>query len=396
MTFRSRLETLYHQIGQLLGFAVKVIDDKYWRPLTDNSNAPLLRPWYEQRDLLDKIYELVRTNPHAHRLVEINTDFVIGTKATLTGPDWAHRFWNHPLNRLDRRVYKWAEELSRSGELFIVLSRNPIDRMSYCRELPAISIDQIETDPNDAEKPLRYHQLTDDTEGRWWPAYRPELAAPEPDQVLLHFAVNRPVGDLRGHSDLEPLAPWLERYALWLEDRVRINRFKGAYLWQVQLTNALPGQLEQKRAQYAKPPTSGSIIVTDANESWNAIQPHIAADDVEADGRALRLMVASGAGTPLHWLAEGESATRATAREMNAPTYRKLARRQAELEFIIRDVIQAAANRAGHPRIKVDIKFESVLTVTPDILAKPQTETPEPGRPKKPETPNPTPEAQDD
>lgn len=389
-TLRARLQRLWHTIGEHLGFTVKVIDDKYWRPLTDNTNAPLVRPWYEQRDLLDKIYELCRTNPHAHRLVEINTDFVIGAKATLTGPEWAHRFWDHPQNRLNRRVYHWAQELSRSGELFIILSRNPVDKMSYCRELPAIVIDQIETDPNDAEKPLRYHQLTGDVEGHWWPAYRPDIGQ-DPDQVMLHFTVNRPTGDLRGHSDLEPLQPWLERYALWLEDRVRINRFKSAYLWQVAITNALPGQLEQKRAQYAKPPTSGSIIVTDANESWTAIQPHIAADDVEADGRALRLMVASGAGTPLHWLAEGESATRATAREMNAPTYRKLARRQAELEFIIRDVIETAAKRAGHPRIKVDIKFESVLTVQPDILAKPQTETPEPGRPPKnqqPETEN--------
>ena len=211
---------------------------------------------------------------------------------------------------------------------------------------------------------------------------------------MLHYTVNKPVGDTRGHSDLEPLQPWIERYGLWLEDRVRINRFKGAYLWQVQVENALPGQLEQKRAQYARPPTSGSIIVTDANETWTAIQPHIAADDVEADGRALRLMTAAGAGIPLHWLAEGESATRATAREMNAPTYRKLARRQAELEHIIRNVIETAAKRAGHPRLQVDIEFESVLTVTPDriggeIAAKPQTETPEPGRPPKPEEPTP-------
>ena len=183
---------------------------------------------------------------------------------------------------------------------------------------------------------------------------------------MLHYAINKRVGEVRGASDLAQIVTWLERYDTWLEDRVRINRYKGAYLWQVKIEGALPGQLEAKRAQYSRVPASGSIIVTDGHETWTAVQPSIAADDVEADGKAIRLMIAAGSGVPLHFLAEGESATRATAREMGTATYRHFAHRQYIFEHILRDVVQVAAARAGKGKIQIDIEFESVLDIDPD------------------------------
>jgi len=374
--------------------ALKAVDDRFWRSATDGQGAT--RPWYELRAELERIAVVARINPLAARLVGMTTDFVIGAGATVRGHPWALEFWNEPLNRLDMRVYRWCDELTRSGELFIVLSRNPASGMSYCREIPAVQIDQIETDPDDLERELRYHQLTADPEGRWWtgkdeggrmkeesPHPSPRLphsgASPLPipgegaihpssfiihpseDQIMLHYAINKRVGEVRGASDLAQIVTWLERYDTWLEDRVRINRYKGAYLWQVKIEGALPGQLEAKRAQYSRVPASGSIIVTDGHETWTAVQPSIAADDVEADGKAIRLMIAAGSGVPLHFLAEGESATRATAREMGTATYRHFAHRQHVFSTMIEDIIHVAARRAGLGEIEVAVAFESVF-----------------------------------
>lgn len=334
-------------------------DDAPWRPL---QGSPTARPWDAVRDTLERAASLSRTNPLAARLVQMTSDFVIGQGANLEGPPFAHAFWEHPQNGLEARLYRWCEELARSGELFIVLSRNAVDGMSYLREIPALQIDRIETAEEDYERELRYHQMTDSLEGRWWPSpYVP--GAEEADQVMLHYAINRPVGEVRGVSDLAPILTWLERYDFWLEDRVRINRYKGAYLWQVKVENALPGQLEAKRAQYSRPPRSGSIIVTDGNETWTAVQPQIGADDVEADGKALRLMIAAGAGVPLHFLAEGEGANRATAREMGVATYRHFAHRQRQFAWIVEDVIRWAARRAGEGEIAVRVTFEPVPEV---------------------------------
>ena len=333
--------------------ALKAVDDRFWRSATDGQGA--MRPWYELRAELERIAVVSRTNPLAARLVGMTTDFVIGAGATVRGHPWALEFWDEPLNRLDMRVYRWCDELTRSGELFIVLSRNPASGMSYCREIPAVQIDQIETDPDDLERELRYHQLTADPEGRWW------VGKDEEEQIMLHYAINKRVGEVRGASDLAQIVTWLERYDTWLEDRVRINRYKGAYLWQVKIEGALPGQLEAKRAQYSRVPASGSIIVTDGHETWTAVQPSIAADDVEADGKAIRLMIAAGSGVPLHFLAEGESATRATAREMGTATYRHFAHRQHVFSTMIEDIVRVAARRAGLGEIEVAVAFESVF-----------------------------------
>lgn len=334
--------------------SVKVLDDAYWRPL---QTAPEDRPWYEVHTNLKLAQTLYRTNPLAARIIGMTTDFTIGRGIEVSGDAWVRAFWGHPQNALDLRAYRWCDELTRSGELFIVLSPNPVDGMQYLREIPAQQIDRITTDPDDLERELSFHQLTDDPQGHDWPS---ALAAAPDQQCMLHFAINKPVGETRGYSDLHQIARWLERYDQWLEDRVRINRFKGAYLWHVQIDRALPAQLETKRAQYARIPNPGSIIISDATEKWTAVRPEIGADDVEPDGKALRLMIAAGSGIPLHFLGEGESATRATAREMGVATFRHFVHRQHVFASILRAVIATAAQRAGQPAPQYELHLEAV------------------------------------
>jgi hypothetical protein len=339
--------------------AIRALDDGHWRALERPGKTP---PWHETLRTIECVEATCRSNPLAARLVAMTTDFVVGAGARVTGHPFALRFWHDPLNAIGRRVHRWCDELSRAGELFLVLSRNPVTRMSYVREVPASQIDILETDPDDLERTLRYHQCTDTPEGRWWPAEAAAEGGDEPEQVMLHYCLNRQVGEVRGRSDLAQVVTWLDRYDLWLEDRVRINRYKGAYLWHVRVQSPLPGQLEQRRAQYSRVPQSGSIIVTDANEEWRAVQPQIGADDVEADGKAIRLMVAAGVGVPLHFLAEGESANRATAREMGTATYRHFQHRQRLFADILEDVVRAAGRRAGLGDIAVHVALDPIPT----------------------------------
>ncbi|MFH1085049.1 MAG: hypothetical protein V1772_04735, partial [Chloroflexota bacterium] len=337
------------------------LDDAAWRPI---SQPPTDRPWHETRATLEEIVAICRANPLAARLVALTTDFVVGSGARLATTDpLAQRAWEHPLNGMARRLYRWCDELTRTGELFVVLSRNPVDGLSYVREVPALQITAIETDPNDVERELAFHQADATLEGRTWRAAGAAgtAAMPQADQVMLHYAINRPVGETRGQSDLATLVPWLERYDLWLEDRVRINRYKGAYLWHVTLEGAAVGQIEARRALYARIPKPGSIIVSDAQERWQAVQPNIGADDVESDGKALRLMIAAGAGVPLHMLGEGEGANRATAREMATVAYRHFSHRQRVLSDMAEDVLGWIVRRAGREPGDIQVTFESVL-----------------------------------
>ena len=360
-------------IEERVRHAVKVVDDKWWDQIAGATRSQD-KPWHELKSDLDDALEAWRTNPLARRIVQLTTDYVVGDGITIGSEieevaEFIHRFWQHRKNCMALRLYAMCDELTRSGELFPVLSTNPADGLSYIRFVPARRINEIETDPDDLERELRYRELVEGSiEGRWWPS--PETlktggAAGEGQAVMLHYAINRPIGCTRGEGDLTPILPWLRRYKEWLEDRVRVNRHKNAFLWMVTLRHATPGDIRKKQLQYSRPPSPGSVIVADENESWTPISPHIEAGQAQADGKALRLMIAAGAGIPLHFLSEGESATRATAAEMGDPTFRHYYHRQLFFVEMLKDIITIAYNRAvalGKRRPYDDLELTSALT----------------------------------
>ena len=71
---------------------------------------------------------------------------------------------------------------------------------------------------------------------------------------------------------------------------------------------------------------------------------------------------------PLHFLSEGESATRATAAEMGDPTFRHYRRRQRELAGFVEAVVRAAYLRAvaaGKARAVNDLQLK---VETPEMV----------------------------
>ena len=341
--------------------AVQVLDDEYWSQVR-GAPATLDRDWNARKDDLDDALEAWRQNPLARRIVALTTDYVVGSGIVVTSTiEWVQKlvdeFW--ALNGMNERLYEWCDELTRSGELFIIMRTDAASGMSFVRAIPAVWIDQVQTDADDYERETRYHAQSS-ADGQWWATASAENTALE--QVMFHYAINRPVGCTRGESDLQPLLPWLRRYRDWLENRVRLNKYKTAFLWDVTVQGR-PGQAEalrSKRFRYRTPPEPGSIVVHDDAETWSAVSPRIEAWDAKEDGKAIRLMIAAGAGVPLHFLAEGESATRATASEMGDPTYRHYYRRQLMLGQMLVELLTLAVRRAnarGRGRSYTDLKL---------------------------------------
>ena len=57
---------------------------------------------------------------------------------------------------MDLRLTDMCDELSRSGDLFVLLWRNPIDGMSYIRFVTKDQVTGIETAPNDWETEIAF------------------------------------------------------------------------------------------------------------------------------------------------------------------------------------------------------------------------------------------------
>jgi len=330
------------------------------RPLSQSERD---RYTYDRADILEQSLKAWRINPLARRIVELTSQYVVGGGLTVNcknvpASKFLDQFWNHRLNRMPVRVSEMCDELTRTGNLFVILTTDAAG-MSYVRLMPASHIDEIISKPNDIEQPL-YFKLKADLENlspEPVPAYDPnndDLSKP----VILQYAINRPAGAQWGEPDLAPLLVWLSRYSNWLQDRARLNRYRNAFLYIVQAKFASEAQrVQRQNALNANPPKPGSILVADDTESWKVIHPRLDSSNAEKDGLALKKMIAAGAGIPLHFLAEPESATRTTADAAGGPTFRRFEQRQQYFLWMIEDILRVILTR----RAMVDGKINKQI-----------------------------------
>lgn len=370
-------------------FTVKVTDDRRhdstYRSVS-SSTYPRDRYPQDRDEVLQDALDAWRENALARRVVELTTEFVVGGGLSVESEhEETHKFlqewWNHHQNHMQQRIYEWCDELSRSGELFPILTTGP-DGMTYVRAIPAADIQDILTSPDDVEqefevreKPRYDQQTTTQLTSRVWKVYDP-LTDDVPDEfgkfptVILHFPVNRPIGSIHGESDLAPVTRWLVRYAAWLEDRARLNRFRNTFIFFVKGKFASrPARLERQAELNQNPPQPGSILVGDESETWEVLSPKLESSDAATDGLALKKMISAGSGNPLHFLAEPESSTRTTAEASGGPTFRRYEQRQKYFSYMIEQVADIARRRKA--AISHHISRTAEITIkTGDITGK--------------------------
>lgn len=323
---------------------------------------------YDRQEILQQALEAWRVNPLARRLVELTSQYVIGDGLVFSCKHEAtqkflNRFWNHPLNHMTTRVIELCDELTRTGNLFLLVSTDP-SGMSYIRAIPTADIDRIDHLPNDIEQPILFYPKAsaDNLNPPPYPAYNPAtdttnsqidtvagIFKPQGETfqpVMLHYAINRPIGAQWGESDLSPQLRWLSRYANWLEDRARLNRFRTSFVYVVKAKFTSEAERLARQARLnANPPTPGSILVCDESEEWSVISPTLDSKDANTDGLAIKKMISAGAGVPLHFLAEPESATRTTAEAAGGPTFRRFEQRQNFFLWLVKDLLTVVVNR---------------------------------------------------
>ncbi|MGB9673652.1 MAG: hypothetical protein ACPL3P_05900 [Anaerolineales bacterium] len=349
---KKRQPTEEQRIKLSQSVSAQVDDSVGWWQMTPHDSG---QPAQQSPEAYQDALEAWRKNPLAYRFIAITTDYVVGEGVTISSrspavQEFITRFWHHPLNRMDQRLETMCDELSRSGDLFVLLFRNAQDGMSYIRFVTKDRIGRIITAENDWEleqayldTSLRFNRTGENYLGHFWYAPQHPLAAAQ-DAVLLHYAVNRPLGSLMGESDLAPMIPWLQRYSRMLEDRVRLNWAMRAFLW---IVTVPAHRVAAKAEQYRSAPESGSIIVKDESETWQPVTPNLNAYDASADLKAIRQMIDAGSHYPPHWRGEPQEVNLATAVAMQAPTEKHLLRRQRYFIHLVKDILVQAYLRAA-------------------------------------------------
>ena len=377
------------EVTKRVDLAVKAVYDKRDR-LYSSSTYPRDRHGYDRDEILADALEAWRVNPLARRIIGMMTQYVVGGGIGIgcnheKTNKFLREWWDHRLNKMPIRVYEWCDELSRSGDMFLIISTDQAG-MSYVSAVPGADIQDIETADNDLDQELVIIEkaspdYTSDRrsptglmEGRRWPVYDQNEDSPNEDgkfaPVMVHYPINRPVGAKFGESDLAPLLRWLTRYASWLEDRARLNRYRNTFIFWVKAKFSSQAEKLERQAELNRnPPNPGSILVSDDSEDWKCISPNLASFEAAEDGLALKKMVAVGAGYPMHFLAEAESATRTTAESAGGPTFRHLQQRQEFFLWMLEDVIKICIRRRKFydRMVKVD---EPIKVTGTDISAR--------------------------
>jgi hypothetical protein len=344
------MTNLFERVLTQLGLQVRVADDPGWTAIARAGLGPADRNWPDMLRDLEDTMEMWRDNFLVRQVVRLTTAYVVGDGITVSSSHpwvsgWLQEFWTDKQNRIDDRLPEWCNELTRSGELYLALFPNRVSGMQYVRALPATCIEQVICDPEDYEKETGYlERVPGQLEPRYW---KSKLTAAPDEPVLLHFAINRPVGATRGESDLTPVLPWAKRYSEFLTERARFNRIRNE-LAMMHIEVQDESKVEAKRRQYAStPPTGGSILVTGPGEKVDFPSANIQGYDAAPDGKAMRLAFAAGANIPLHFLSEGSDSNRNTAAEMGDPTHRHFQMRQQQFKASLRELVEVAYWRAA-------------------------------------------------
>jgi len=368
-SFLARLFT-FRKIEQFT-VTPNLATDDHWQTISGRKHD---RSWSEIQELYTDALTAWRKNPMAWRVINTTVNYVVGTGISFTSIDAAldsfiQAFWTHRKNHMDLRLVPMVEELSRSGDLFVLLFRNQLDGMSYIRFVTKDQIQKIETADNDWETELVYWENPPAGEfqpRRWLSPDHPEAGMS--DAVMLHYSVNRPIGALMGESDLTTIIPWLLRYSRMLEDRVRLHWAARAFLYLVTVPS---NKVESKSTQYGSAPESGSIVVKDESETWETITPNLRGADAGFDMKAVRQLIDAGSGFPPHWRGEGGEVNVATAEAMQAPPEKFLIKRQEYFVWVLEDILYQAFLRAveigAQPAI-TDTSYSVIFTCeAPDV-----------------------------
>jgi hypothetical protein len=334
---------------------------------------------YDRQTVLEQCLDAWRASPLARRIVELTSQYVIGPGFDISCAHEPTRkflfeFWNHRLNRMPSRLIELCDELTRTGNLFLLVSTDQAG-MSYIRAIPATDIDLIQPSSNDIEQPLSFTTKANaELKSFTYQAYNHNTDTRNEDgsftPAVLHYAINRPAGAQWGEPDLAPLLTWLRRYAAWLEDRVRLNRFRNAFVYVVTGSFASEEARAARQTQLAaNPPSSGSILVCDESETWSVITPKLEAMDANTDGLTIKKLIASGVGIPLHFLAEPEGSNRTTAESAGGPTFRRFEQRQQFFMWLLSDLLKMVISRKA--MVDGQIKPEEELKISgADISAR--------------------------
>ena len=296
-------------------------DEHLWRLLTKNKNRNL-DPLAQDR-MIEIAVWLNTMNGFAHRILEMNKDFVIGDGIRYEAKDSTVReildeHWYDSVNNWSLKQFNRVMELGLYGEQLYPVFVNEHNGFVRLGVIDPSQISKINVNPGNAEemkdivlktnienadKPKTYKviALNMDSKSEQY-GYRTGEA--------FFFAVNKLSTATRGISDLLSIADWIDGYERFLFNRLDRSHLLNQFIWDILLEGYTPEQIKDwmKEFQMPKP---GSVRAHNEKVKWDVVSPKLESADASEEAKMFKSHILGQAGFPPHYFAEGEGITRA-------------------------------------------------------------------------------------
>lgn len=359
------------------------LEDRGWKRQLALAATEFSRYGIQQIILISRLYFI--KHPLIQRGVKVSSHYVFGRGIEVSSPDESanevlQAFFADPRNANEishTGLVRKEEGLHTDGNLFWSLHTAVDDGQTIIRQVDALEIEEIITDPNDQAVPWFYHR-------RWTQVdFDPNTGTTQVKPMDAWYIAlgyqGKPPAKIKGNSlwkdtngMLVPILhvkvggiskwhfgcpmvyaalDWARAYRHFLEDWATITRQLARFSWQVETQGGIPAIAAFKQTlattlgndgtniETNPAPVTGSAWITGPGNKLAAIRTAGATTEPE-QGRRVMLMVAAAFGLPETFFGDASTGSLATAQSLDRPTELKFLEAQERW----REVLQ----RIGH------------------------------------------------
>ena len=320
----------------------------------------------EQEKMISLATQLYSQNPLAHRIIELITDFCIGSNIMWETQDddledIFSEFWTHSRNAFERTQYQRVSELLLYGEQCYPVFTSPDTGLVQLGNVHPAFIKQTILDPDDYKLVIGVEFYTDGYNTKTYRTIFSEDTATffndkaismrdEMDGDCFYFAINMlslPISaegygersyQMRGRSELLPL---MDRLGI-LDDLNYLNldriQILLSVIYDITVSQASSTEIEKIMDEFGIP-TGPAVRAHDEKMSVDVKTPKLGSTEISTLFKMVTDEIVGGAGIPSHWISGSGSANRATAMSLELPTLKKLTAKQGVVVDIFRKIL---------------------------------------------------------
>ena len=262
-----------------------------WTPLSVGQRD---LPAFQQDRMFEIASYLYRRNAIAHRIVEVIKAFVVGEGIIVKARDSnvdrvVQRFMNSRRNNWRKYIRERVVSHSIYGEALMPAYVNDINgavilgnghpavikqvlpniRNTFEPEQIIIKEGKQADGTPVSEQILQVIKVVTDTNSDSFLRY---------DGDAFFFAINKPMDNLRGSSDLFAIADWLDIYEQFMFNRAERQSYMNTFLWDITIEGANSSEIDERMTDMIlqeRNARSGKFYVHNEKEKRQAIAPEM-------------------------------------------------------------------------------------------------------------------------